>query len=192
MPAGVTSNAVANQALQMVGDNIPSVQGQSPIFDNSTAGRALQFLYPNVVRTVGREFGWDFARNLFTLVLTGNLAPMGFAHEYIYPPMSVEVWQVQPAAAAIDPNNPLPVNWDVGNVLVNGVQTKVIWTSQQNAVAAINNQPSESTWDPGFQEAVVRLLASELSMALFGRPDSAESYLQSGAAFETIAEARPD
>lgn len=187
-----TSNTVANQALQLVGDNIPSVAGQSPTFDNSTAGRALQFLYPNVVRTVGREFGWDFARNLFALVLTGNVAPMGFAFEYVYPPMSVEVWQVQPAATAIDPNNPLPVNWDVGNTLVNGVQTKVIWTSQAAAVAALNNNPSEATWDPGFQEAVVRLLASELSMALFGRPDSAESYLQSGAAFESIGEARPD
>lgn len=186
----IDSNFVANEAIQLVGNNVPSVQGQSPTFDNSVPGRALQFLYPSVVRTVGREFGWDFARNLFALVLTGNVAPLGFAFEYAYPPMSVEVWQVQPAAAAIDPNNPLPVNWDVGNALVNGVQTKVIWTSQAGALAAINNNPAESTWDPGFQEAVVRLLASELSMALFARPDSAESYLQSGAAFETIAEGR--
>jgi len=37
---------------------------------------------------------------------------------------------------------------------------------------------------------VVRALASELAMALFGKPDVAQMYLESGAAFESIGEGR--
>lgn len=185
----LTSNIVAEQALQLIGDNSPQVQGQSPTFDNSTIGLALQTLYPYAVRTVAKQFGWDFARNVFTLALTGNPAPLGFAYEYAYPPFAVEIDQLVPASS--DPNNPLPQNWTIGNSLVASVQTKVIWSSLQNALAVLNNAPSEGTWDASFQESVVRLLASELAMAGFGRPDTAAAYLESFEAFETLGEGRP-
>ena len=182
----ITSNTVANQALALIGGNQPLVQGQSPTFDASTAGVALQTLYPYCVRTVLKQFGWDFARNIFALSLTGNAAPLGYAYEYAYPPVAIEIMEMIPPS--VDPNNPLPTTWTVGNNLVGGTQTKVIWSSVQNAAVVMNNVPVESTWDAGVQEAVVRLLASELSMALFGKPDSSQAYLESGAAFEGIAE----
>jgi hypothetical protein len=75
---------------------------------------------------------------------------------------------------------------------VSSVQTKVIWTKQSGLLAVFNNAPAESTWDPGFREAVVRLLASELAMAVRGAPEAMQQLLQSGAAFEVIAEGRPD
>lgn len=187
----IDSNAVANQALQDLGGNMPAVQGQAPTFDNSTAGKALQRLYTPTVQTVARQFGWDFARCLVALALTGNAAPLGYSFEYAYPSNGVEVWQLMPRVADIpDPNNPLPVNWNVGNTLVAGVQTKVIWSNLANAQAVYNNAPAESVWDPLFREAVVRLLTSVLAMAIAGKPDVAEAYLQSGAAFEAIGETR--
>jgi hypothetical protein len=186
------SNSVANAALQLIGDNMPPVQGFAPTFDNSTAGIALQKLYSFCVNTVARQFGWDFARNVVALALSGNVAPMGWGFEYVYPSSGVEVWQLTPPFPLTDPNNPLPVHWDVGNAIVAGTQTKVIWADQATASAVYNNAPSESTWDPLFREAVERLLASEVSMALFGRPDSAEAYLNSGAAMEQIGESRVD
>ena len=185
-----SSNAVANQAIQYIGDDQPAVQGTFPGFDNSTAGLALQKLYGPCVQTVARQFGWDFARQTVALTLSGNAAPIGFSYEYLYPG-TVEVWQLQPSAVA-DANNPLPQNWSVGNTLVAGQPTKVIWSNLQNAEATYNSNPVEAVWDPIFREAVVRLLASELSMAIGGRPDLGESLLQSGAAFESIGEGRPD
>jgi hypothetical protein len=187
----VTSNDIANQALQDLGGNMPAVQGQAPTFDNSTAGKALQRLYTPTVQTVARQFGWDFARCLVALTLSGNAAPAGFGYnfEYLYPGNSVEVWQLMPAVIA-DANNPLPVNWTVGNTLVNGVQTKVIWSNLANAQGVYNNAPAEAVWDSLFREAVVRLLTSVLAMAIAGKPDVAEAYLQSGAAFEGIGETR--
>lgn len=187
----VTSNDVANQAIQLIGDNQPAVTGIAPTFDNSAAGQALQKLYAPAVATVARQWGWDLARATVALALTGNPAPAGWTHEYLYPPNGIELWQLVPAAIA-DPNNPLPVNWNVGNAVVSGSQVKVIWTNLANAQATYNNNPREDTWDPLFREAVVRLLASELAMAIAGRPDTAEALLQSGSAFETIGEARPD
>lgn len=186
-----TSNDIANQAISLIGDNTPPVQGFAPTFDSSPAGQQLQNLYVPCVRTVARQFGWDFARSDAALTPSGNTAPWPWAYEYGYPTGTVEIWQILPATT-IDPNNPLPVRWNVGNAVVSGAQSRVIWTNQQTAVAVLNNMPNESTWDDLFREAVVRLLASELSIALFGKPDQAEAYLNSGAAFEQVGESRTD
>jgi hypothetical protein len=176
---GVTSQDIANQAILLMGGNQPFVTGQSPTWDNSTVGKALQKLYTPAVQTIGRQFGWDFSRNLVALALSGNAANVLWPYEYIYPGNGVQVWQLLPSTIS-DANDPLPVNWSVGNTLVNNVQTKVIWSSLQNALANYNNQPTEATWDPGFRETVVRLLASELAMALSGKPDVSEAQLQAG------------
>ena len=186
----VTSNDVANQAIQFIGDNAgPFVTGQYPTFDNSTSGMALQKLYGAVVQTVGRQHGWDMARNTIALTLSGNTAPFPWTYEYLYPTNGIEVWQLMPTAVS-DLNNPLPTDWVVANAVVTGQQQRVIETSLINALAVYNNNPNENTWDSLFREAVVRLLASELASALFGKPDVAQNYLESGGAFENIGEAR--
>lgn len=185
----VTSNSVANQAIGLIGSNIPPVTGFAPNFDSSPTGQQLQNLYVPCVRTVSRQFNWDFARSSTALTVSGNTAPVPWSFEYIYPAGTVELWQIQPPTIS-DPNNPLPVRWTVGNTLVSGVQGRVIWTNLASAVAVLNNAPDEATWDDAFREAVVRLLASELSIALFGRPDQSAAYLESGGAFEQVAEGR--
>lgn len=186
-----TSNDITNQALQLTGDNAPPVVGNAPAFDNSPYGVALQKLYASCVATVARQWGWDLARAVVALTLTGNVAPAGYAYEYAYPPNGIEVWQLMPQTLT-DTNNPLPVNWNVGNAVVGGTQVKVIWTNQINAYATYNNNPNEGTWDPLFRESVVRLLASELAMAVKAKPDTSQAMLESGAAFESLGEARPD
>ena len=175
----------------LMGGNTPPVLGNAPTFDNSTNGKALARLYSPCVATVARQFAWDLARNSVVLSVTGNTPPLGYSYEYLYPSNGIEVWQLVPASIA-DPNNPLPQTWDVGNNLVSGVQKKVIWSSLANAVCIYNNNPTEDTWDALFREAVVRLLASELTMATAGKPDVAQGYLQSGAAFESLGEKRGD
>lgn len=192
----LTSTDIVNQAVQMIGDNIPPVTGVAPNFDSSTAGKAAAQLYALSVQAAGRQFGWDFARNQVTLSASGNAAPfpMGFPFEYLYPSNGIQVWQLGPdfTDVAYDPNNPSPVNFSVGNTLVLGVQRKVIWTDQPNARAIYNNNPTESVWDPLFQMAVVRLLASAMAMAIAGKPDVAQMMLETGGAFETLAESRQD
>jgi len=185
----VDSNAIANQAIQFMGDNQPPVTGLSPTFDNSPAGIALQSLYAPTVATIARQWEWDLARSSIALVLSGNVAPLPWAIEYLYPPNGIEVWQLVPSAL-VDVNNPLPINWNVGNAIVLGSQAKVIWTNLAAARCVYNNNPTEATWDPLFREAVVRLLASELAMAIAGRPDSAQALIESGAAFESLGEGR--
>ena len=187
----VTSNDVANQAIQIIGGNQPAVTGQNPTWDNSTVGKALQKLYTPAVQTVGRQFGWDFSRNLVTLTLSGNPANLLWSYEYLYPTNGVQVWQLIPGTIT-DANDPLPTNWLTGNTLVSSVQTKVIWSNFANAMAYYANSPTEATWDPLFREAMVRLLASELAMDIAGKPDVAEAMLQAGGAFESLGQTRSD
>src|SRR5690242_8129500 len=103
----VTSTDIVNEAIQRIGDNQPLVTGTAPTFDDSPAGKAAQVLYAPVVAAVGRRFEWDMARNVVTLVATGNTPPLGWSFEYGYPSNGIEVWQITPASLA-DANNPLP------------------------------------------------------------------------------------
>lgn len=185
----VTSTDIVNAAISQMGDNQPPVTGVAPNFDNSTAGKAAKSLYTRCVQTVARQFGWDFSRNTAALVPTGNPAPFPWADEYLYPTNGIQVRQIMPPSL-VDPNDPLPLNWSVANVLVNGVPKKVVQCNQANALAVFTNQPPEDLWDPGFVEAVVRLLASEFAVALAGKPDTAQFLLESGAKFTSIAETR--
>ena len=76
--------------------NQPPVTGAAPNFDSSTAGKAAALVYTPCVRTVMRQFGWDFARNTITLEQSGNAAPYPWTFEYLYPSngsnIGVEVW----------------------------------------------------------------------------------------------------
>ncbi len=76
--------------------------------------------------------------------------------------------------------------------MVSGNQVRVIHTNLANALAVFNNYPREDTWSADFREAMVRLLSSELVMAIGGKPDVAEGALQSYAAFEKVGESRQD
>ena len=184
-----TSQDVANEAIFLMGDNQPPVTGAAPTFDSSPAGVALSYLYVPCVQAVARRFGWDFARNTVALAPTANTPPFPWSYEYYYPSNGVEVWQLLPASLA-DPNNPLPLNWDVANAVVGSVQTKVIHTNFANAQAVFNNAPSEATWDSLFRATVVRLLASELAIALAGKPETSQTNMESASAFEAAGEAR--
>ncbi len=185
----LTPTDVVNQALQMIGNNAPPVTGSYPNFDSSAAGSAAALLYGPVVQTVGRQHGWDFSRNSTVLTATGNVPLAPYKYEYYYPPMGVEVRQVMPQAL-VDPFNPLPLRWAVCNNIVGGTPQKVIQTNQASAQAVFSNQPPVCAWDPLFREAVVRLLASEMAMAIAGRPDTARDALQSGQGFEKLGEGR--
>jgi hypothetical protein len=193
MPAPpLTSTDIANQALQLIGDNETSVTGLYPNFNSSSkfaAGIALNLLYGTAVQAVLRQHSWDFARAEAPLVLSGNTAPSEWLYEYLYPNNAVQVWQLKPTTL-IDPNNPIPIRWVRANTVVSGNQVSVIWTNLTNAIAIFNDNPLESTWPADFQQAVIRLLASELATALAGRPDTAQMMMESGASFESLAEAR--
>lgn len=185
----VTSNDIANQAIQLVGDNQPAVTGFAPTFDDSTAGIALQSLYVPCVATVARLWNWDFARKQAALVLSGNAAPFGWLYEYLYPTNGIEVWQLLPATLA-DANNPLPLNWAVGNATVGSTPTKVVWANTPNALVVFNSNPVENLWDALFRETMVRTLASALANGVAGRPDAAQIMLDTASAFKRAAEMR--
>lgn len=174
----VTSNDIANQAMNLMGNNVSPVTGNAPNFDNSAAGKALKYLYSPCVATVQQQFEWDASRKEASLTLSGNAASLGFTYEYLYPTNGIQVWQIRNPALA-DPFNPVPENFVEGNAVVGSAQARVLWTNVASAKIVYNNNPTEDDWSPGFREAVVRLLASELAMALAARPDTAQGLLDS-------------
>ena len=189
----VLSVDIANRAVQLIGDNQAPITGSgnypTPSFDLSAAGLACAALYVGVVNTVGRQFGWDFARSTVALQAGNIAAPVPWKYEYLYPTNGVQVRQLVPTTI-VDSNNPMPVRWSVATDLISGVPTKVILTNLAAGFAVYSNQVNENLWDPGFTEAVVRLLSSELAMAIAGRPETARSLLESMQGFEGAAEMR--
>lgn len=185
-----TALDIVNQAILYIGNNQNKpVTGSYPNFDTSTAGQAASVLYAPCVQTVMKQYGWDFGRTVAVLTASGNTAPFPWSQEYLYPSDGLEIRQLMPPSLT-DPNNPAPIEWTIGNVLVTGVPTKVIWSNQATASVVYSNFPPPSVWDVGFREAVARLLASEMAMAISGKPDVSEKTMESAGAFESAAEAR--
>lgn len=185
----VTPTDIVNQAIQMYGNNQSPVTGSYPNFDTSVAGVAAKNLYGPCVKTVMKQYGWDFNRTVEALALSGNTAPVPWTYEYLYPDDGIEIRQVMPAAIP-DPNNPAPINWTIGNADVSSTPTRVIWADEVNALVVYSSFPPPSSWDDGFREAVVRLLASEMAMATAGKTDTSQKLLESANAFEGAAETR--
>lgn len=179
--AALSATDIVNRAVQLIGDNQPPVTGTAPNFDTSSAGQAAKYLYPDVVQTVAKRYGWDFSRNTAALAITGT-PPPNWTYQYAYPTNGLEVRQVMPAVP--DSNDPKPVSWTVANATIAGVPTKVVWANEANAVAVFTNQPPEALWDAGFVEAVVRLLASGLAMAVAGRPLTSQGQMDAFESFE--------
>jgi hypothetical protein len=171
---------VVNRAILLFSgfNNQRPVSGTpSTNFDGTPLGIAAAQAYGSVVQTAGKLFGWDFARQLAQLAPAPQVNPGPFQFEYLYPINGIEVRQVVPQFVLVtgeNPLNPVPVRWMVGNDTFSGVVRKVIWTSFANAFAYISGQPQESTWDAGFTEVVIRLMASELAMAVGGRPEAGQ------------------
>jgi hypothetical protein len=178
----VLSTDIVNEALQLIGDDGPPVTGVAPNFDSSTAGKAAAKVYQPCVAAIAKQFAWPFTRQNAALTLTRNTAPFPWEYEYVYPSAAIEIWQLAPPSLA-DANDPAPITWAIGNAVVSGTQSKVIWSNLQNANAIYNGMPAESTWDAGFRGAVVRMLASELAMALAGKPDTSQMLFEQGGVF---------
>lgn len=87
--------------------------GSPPLFDGTPFGIACGQLYLSAVQTIGRQFGWDFSRNVAALSLTGSTPPLGLAYEYAYPTNGIQVRQLVPET--VDANDPRPIDWVVGN-----------------------------------------------------------------------------
>lgn len=179
------STDVVNQALLLIGGDMPPVTGAAPNFDSSTAGKAAASLYAPCVATIARQNNWDFTRKTALLTTTGNTPPSNWAFEYAYPAGSIQVWALHPTVIS-DPNNPLPLNWTVATAVVGGVPVRVIHSNDANVQAVFNSNPPETAWDSLFREAVVRLLASEMAMAIAGKPDVAMSLVEGANAFSNI------
>lgn len=169
--------------LSLINRALTEIAARQPITDltSSAAGIAAAQLYQPAVETLLRQQDWEFARSDEILTLSGNSAPSGWTHEYLYPTNCVRVRQVRPATW--DPYDPQQILWNVGTTLVSAVHTRVIWTDQATAhLVFTSSAVTENEMDAIFQEQLVRYLGSMLVMPIGGRPDFSREMLgQAGA-----------
>ena len=194
MPAGVTSTIVVNSALEQI-----AAQTQiTSLSDGSPAAKAASTVYAPTVWLLLRELDPDFAS--YTAALIVAVTPPSYppwAYEYVWPTDCLRLRQIRPPASGtgslVDANDPQPIRSQVAFDLVADVNTKVILTNQQNALAVYTSStPTEVQWDSVFMDAVVRRLANPLAMALSGRPDFAREILEQSARMASTASAVDD
>lgn len=186
-----SSTQVVNEALQLIGYDGPAVTGVSPNFDTSTAGKSAAVFYVPAVMAVSRMHGWDFARTVATMALTGNVAPFPWSFEYLYPSNCAQFLEISPPTIA-DPNNPVPYDKARGTSIVGGNQISVIWANIASAVGIYTGLPVETTWDGLFEADVIRYLASQFAMANLGKPDTAQTYFEAVGALTQAGAGRSD
>ncbi len=187
MPAGLTMNAVLDEALQQVAS-------QTTVETNAVAAAAGAVIYAPTVQLMLREIQPDFARLTAALVASGGAPVPPWPYTYTYPADCVRLRQVRPPGSGTgslaDPNDPQPIRANVAVQIISMVPTKVILTEQINALAVYtSSNVTEAQWDTAFLDSVVRRLANPLAMALSGRPDFAKEILMQSAQMAHTAEA---
>lgn len=177
--SGTTSTAIANRAVAEIAGQA-QVAGLWPNFTGAgNVSGYCNILYQGVVNMVARQQDYECFRAFASLVPTGNPAPAPFSYEYVYPPDCLKIRQIVPST--YDKNDPQPIQWSV----LAGSGERVIATDvppNEAQLVYTTSYPNvtEAEWDSLFQEAVVRVLASELSMAIAGRPDFSRVMLEQG------------
>lgn len=175
MTAGATPASVANQALAQIAAQY-TLSGTLPDFDGSAAALAAGLLYQPTVALLLRQSDYEFSRADVALTVTGIAAPYPWTNAYLYPSDCLRIRQVRPTTW--DQNDPHPTRWTEMEQTIADVQTRIIACDVAGAVLTYTtSNVTEAEWDSIFQETAVRLLASELAMALGGRPDFSEKML---------------
>ena len=179
---GTTSTFIANRAAAQIAGEA-QVAGTWPNFTGAgNVSTYCNILYAGVVNMVARQQDYECFRFVAPLVPTGQTPLAPWSQEFVYPSDCLKVRQVTPQTW--DKNDPQPVEWSVEeHPNAQGAQQKVIGTNVANAqLVYTTSYPNvtEAQWDSLFQEAVVRVLASELAMAIGGRPDFEKVLLEQG------------
>ena len=175
MTTGATAATIVNQALQQIAAQA-TVSGVNPAFDGSAAGNAAGILYQPAVQLLLRQTDYEFSRMDAALALS-PVIPYPWSYAYLYPSDCLKIRSVKPATW--DLNDPPPVRWTEMEASVGGIPTRIIGCNIIGAVLTYTTaNVSEGEFDSIFQETLVRLLASELVMALSGRPDFSGKLLE--------------
>jgi hypothetical protein len=167
-----TQASIVNRAAAEIAAEA-TVTGEWPNFSGGgNVSTYANILYPGVVSLVAREQDYECLKFVASLVPSGLVPLPPWQFEYLYPADCVRIRQITPPTW--NANDPQPVEWSVEEHPNAGTLQKVIGCNIANAMAvyttAVTNV-SEAQWDALLQEAVVRTLASELAMAIAGRPD---------------------
>lgn len=183
---------IINRALEFSGGQV-QITGTNPTFDGTPAGNAAGVLYSPAVQLLLRELDPDFARTAASLSAQANgtlIALTKWTQEYTYPATSLRLRQIRPAKASYDALDPQPILADVAfDPLSSGGPAKVILTNTASAIAVFTTSAvTEAQFDAAFAEALARLLANPMSMALAGRPDYARELLDQADKFAQRAE----
>lgn len=173
-----TATDVCNRALAEAIAQY-TLSGTNPAFDASAAAKACGLLYDPAWQMLLREQDTEFSRFTGTLV-AGGIATYPWSNAYLYPSDCLKIRTVVPATW--DPNDPQAIRWSEQNQIISTVPTRIILTNVPSAkLVYTTSNVTPDVWDFSFQEAVVRFLASQLALAVAGRPDLSRALLgQSG------------
>ena len=88
-------------------------------------------------------------------------------------------------------NDPQAIRWSEQNQSISSTPTRIILTNIPAAeLVYTTSNLTPDVWDPTFQEAVVRFLASQLALTLSCRPDLAKGLLGQAGQIIQSGEAR--
>lgn len=170
-----TAASIVNQALAQIGAR-DSITGTNPDFDGSPAGVAAGILYTPAINLLLRQEDYEFSRQQVPLISASISPNYPWSYAYLYPSDCVKIRSVVPVSW--DKNNPQPIRLSVETAIISSVETKIILTDVPSAILCYtSSNVTENEFDSIFQETLVRYLASELAMALAGRPDFSEHKL---------------
>jgi len=176
----LTQLDVAKEALAQVGTRSKITS----LSDGSAEAQYVSLLYAPLRDFLLVEGDYDFANIVNGLTPASPAPPLPWLQAYAYPTDCLRIRQLIPVDFVA--NDPRPIEWNTA--LQAGV--KRIWTRVGIERGVYTTQAAEAVWDPLFQQAFVRLLASALAFALENRIEASKQKLEESLSFAGIANLR--
>lgn len=172
------SNPTNGSHLLLNGVSWEFVSG-SPVGNQTQIGGTLAFTIATLVNNLNDSVDPDLSVATYSQTANGE--------------MTITYGTPGPAGNAytLSADSPYEVS---AATLLGGSDTelKVIWANEADAQAVYTSQPNEGIWDALFTQTVIRMLASELQMALAARPETSEAQLKGAMAFAQGADSKVD
>lgn len=136
------------------------------LYEGSVAAKVALDLYAQTRDAVLQATDYDFAQKIAAGVVSVTAAPFPWSNAYAYPNDCLRLRMLFDGEYTTDPNNPLPLNWTIGNV----TSGKQVWCNVANATFVYTLQLTDLTlWqNPLAIEAFAVELGKRMAPGLTG------------------------
>lgn len=158
-----TAAQIVNASLGRIGYKLRI----GSLLQGSEASNAALVIYGQTRDFLLTVEDYDFARASVLATPVGGTVPAPWLFMYAYPDNAVRIRDIMSPTYLANLNDPLPIDFSRGTVIVGGITKQVVLTNEAADTLVFTEQVTDpSLYQEGFTEAFIMALSSRLAPIL--------------------------